>query len=200
MSLKDMKMDLIVDKALEMFLDDSILNVTIKDISNELKIGEMTIYRYFKTKDNLILQCVLKLQKRVFDRYFNFDNIEGYFNKMEAFYNSYLEVFKNNTKYLKFIHDFDLLMISNNELLNNYADFFDNFKLIYMDIYNKGVESGEIKKVDNIEIFYYSTSKALLELCKKEASSQIVLKQDNLYNNSVLVEELIRIILFNLKA
>ena len=63
MSLKDMKMDLIIDKALELFLNDSILNVTIKDISSKLEIGEMTIYRYFKTKDNLVLQCAIKLQK-----------------------------------------------------------------------------------------------------------------------------------------
>ena len=200
MSLKDMKMDLIIDKALELFLNDSILNVTIKDISSKLEIGEMTIYRYFKTKDNLVLQCAIKLQKRVFENYFNFEKIDGNFNKMKAFYYSYLDVFKEKPEYLKFIHDFDLLVShSDNESLNSYADFFDNFKDVYMKIYKDGLNDNEIRKIEDIEVFYYSTSKALLELSKKEAANLDFLRQDHIIEKSKLIEELINIILFNLK-
>ena len=200
MSLKDMKKDLIVDKALDLFLKDSIINVKIKDIAQELEIGEMTIYRYFKTKDNLVLHCAIKLQKKVFDKYFNFKNIEGNFNKMKAFYNNYLEVFNSNPEYLKFINEFDLIM-SNKEYdgIEIYGDFFDNFKDIYMNIYLDGVKNNEIKEIADINTFYYASSKSLLELSKKEASNLDFLKQDHIIEKNKLIEELINIILFNLK-
>ncbi len=47
MSLKDLKIKFVVDVATNLFLQDSINTVTIKDIAVAADIGEATIYRYF---------------------------------------------------------------------------------------------------------------------------------------------------------
>ena len=58
MSLKDVKMNFLVDIATDLFICRSIQDVTIKDIAVSAQVGEATIYRYFgkKHKSSSIIQ------------------------------------------------------------------------------------------------------------------------------------------------
>lgn len=201
MSLQDMKKDIISNASLNMFLNKSIKDVTIKDIGKELNIGEATIYRYYKCKENLIVECAIKLEKIVFDNYFKFENLTTGYQKIEAFYNAYYNIFNEHKEYFRFIKEFDSFLIENskNTDLNEYEDFVDKFKNMYIDAYNQGLSDKSItKKIDNIELFYYTTSKALLELSKKEAIDKEILKSDSLIEKNNLIKELINIILKNI--
>ena len=156
MGLKDIKKDIIIGAALELFLKGDINSVTIKQISDYIEVGEATMYRYFANKQNIINLCAQKLGKNVFKDYFNLDEFRTGFNKMEEFYNNFLYVFKEHPEYYRFINDFDIYMFGETTYnLTPYEDFIDKFKDLYMAIYKEGVADGTINKVNEIEVYYY---------------------------------------------
>ena len=200
MGLKDLKTQYLVDVATKLFLEKGVVDVTIKDIAQEAEIGEATIYRHFQKKQNIVLASALVLKERVFKGYFDLSKGKTGFEKLEIFYNSYLNVFKNSPEFFYFINEFDAFMcVEENVSLGEYEKEIDSFKEEYLEAYNLGLKDGSIKKVDSIEIFYFSTTHALLELCKKMSVTHALLKQDESSQKAAEIECLIKIILDSLK-
>ena len=110
MSLKQAKFNFVVEVATNLFMQKSINDVTIKDIATEAGVGEATIYRYFAKKEAIVLACVMLLQNNVSSKYFMLSQGKTGYEKLEIFYNSYLEIFKDNPDYFYFIKEFDAYM------------------------------------------------------------------------------------------
>lgn len=200
MGLKDLKTQYLVDVATKLFLEKGVVDVTIKDIAQEAEIGEATIYRHFQKKQNIVLASALVLKERVFKGYFDLSKGKTGFEKLEIFYNSYLNVFKNSPEFFYFINEFDAFMcVEENVSLGEYEKEIDSFKEEYLEAYNLGLKDGSIKKVDSIEIFYFSTTHSLLELCKKLSVTHALLKQDETSRKAEEIECLIKITLDSLK-
>ena len=70
MSLKNAKINFLVDMATDLFMARSINEVTIKDIAVAAQVGEATIYRTFGSKQNIVLQAAMKLQGIVSQEFF----------------------------------------------------------------------------------------------------------------------------------
>ena len=68
-----------------------------------------------------------------------------------------------------------------------------------MKAYNEGLNDKTIKEIEDVDVFYYSTSKALLELCKKESMEIDLIKQDKLVDKKKIILKLIDIILSSFK-
>ena len=195
-----MKRNLIIDEALKLFLEKSITDVTIKDIASKIEIGEATIYRYFENKENLVFLCAEKLGKLVYEKYFNLSRFETGYQKIEEFYKNYYYIFDNNPSYFRFILQFDNLYLPKNNLnIEEYESLVDSFHNIFMKAYSEGLNDNTIKEIEDIDVFYYSTSKALLELCKKESMGIDLIKQDKLVDKKKIILKLIDIILSSFK-
>ena len=200
MGLKDLKTQYLVDVATKLFLEKGVVDVTIKDIAQEAENGEATIYRHFQKKQNIVLASALVLKERVFKGYFDLSKGKTGFEKLEIFYNSYLNVFKNSPKFFYFINEFDAFMcVEENVSLSEYEKEIDTFKDEYLEAFNLGLKDGSIRKVESIEVFYFSTTHALLELCKKLSATHALLKQDESSQKAAEIECLIKIILDSLK-
>ncbi len=194
MALQDLKKEIIINHSLELFLNKSIKKVTIKDIASSLNIGEATIYRYFRTKENLITDCAISLEKKVYNEYFKIIKGESGKEKLCSFYDLYLDLFKTHAEYYRFVLEFDYYIgDKSNVNLEKYEFLIDQFKTDFIKYYDEGIKDGSLKKQDNVELFYYSSSKALFELCKKE-SNFALLKSDSLYKKEMLILTLINII------
>ena len=200
MGFKDLKTKYIVDVANKLFLERGISDVTIKDIANEAEIGEATIYRHFLKKQNIVLASALSLKERVFEGYFDLSKGKTGFEKVEIFYNSYLNIFKHSPEYFYFINEFDAYMcMEENVSLEEYEKEVDSFKSEYFDAFNEGLKDHSIRKIDSIETFYFATTHSLLELCKKLAVTRALLKQDQNNSKEKEIECLIKIILDSLR-
>ena len=196
MGFKDLKAKYLVDVATKLFLKRGIIDVTIKDIAKEAEIGEATIYRYFSKKQNIVLASVLSLKQKVFEGYFDLSKGKTGFEKVEIFYSSYLNIFKDSPEYFYFINEFDAFMcLEENVGLEEYEKEIDTFKEQYFQAYELGLKDQSIKKIDSIETFYFSTTHSLLELCKKLAVTRALLKQDKSGEKALEVECLVKIIL-----
>lgn len=199
MTLKEVKVNFIVDTAKELFFKDSIFNVTIKDIADKAGVGEMTVYRYFKKKQNIVLAVALKLQQEI-TSYFDLSKGNTGFEKLSIFYNSFLTIFKESIKHYQFIRDFDSYMLEfkDDANLGNYEASLDDFKHVFFDAYDLGLKDGSVKNIEHSVMFYYSSTHSLLELCKK-LSSVGLLRQDELLEKHQEIQTLIDVFLSYLK-
>ena len=199
MSLKDAKVNFLVDMATDLFMSRSIQEVTIRDIAVSAQVGEATIYRYFGKKQELVVQAAMKLQGIVSSSYFKLDDKSNGYQKLEAFYLSYLNIFDNHRDFYKFLSEFDAYMSTENkDVLNPYENAIDQYKSAFMKAYEQGLKDGSVRKQDNIDLFYFSTTHAVLELCKKLAL-KAVLNQDLAIEKLGEVRCLINIVLNTLK-
>ena len=200
MGYKDLKAKYLVDVAAKLFLERGIVDVTIKDIAQEAGIGEATIYRHFQKKQNIVLAVVFMLKEKVLAGYFDLSKGKTGFEKVEIFYSSYLNIYRNSPEYFYFINEFDAYMCMEEGVsLEEYEKEIDSFKSQYLEAYQLGLEDKTIRKIDSIETFYFSTTHSLLELCKKLSPNRALLKQDENNQKAAEVECLVKIILDSLK-
>ena len=199
MTIKDAKKGFIADEAIRLFFERSVSEVTMHDIAAAAGVGEATVYRYFSTKHNLVCAAAAKLEKQIFDTYFDFGGAISGMEKLELFYGTYLKIFCTHREFYKFINEFDAFMLSEGKTdSNEYASGLDMFKTLCFEAYNQGVADGSIKKLEDWETFYYATTHALLELCKKLSTADIV-RQDTELDKEKEIAALTELVLFKLK-
>ena len=199
MSLKDAKINFLVDMSLDLFMTRSINEVTIKDIAVSAQVGEATIYRYFGSKQNIVVHTAMKIQGIVSKDFFNLEKGHNGFEKLKLFYESYYEIFIKHPNFYKFLNEFDAFVsIEDSSITNPYENAIDAYKDSFMSAYELGLKDGSIKKQENIEMFYFSTTHALLELAKKLAFKKAVLNQDIRIEKTSELQCLIDIILVSL--
>lgn len=187
------------EETTKLFLERSINEVTIKDIANHIGVGEATIYRHYKTKFNIVLSVANYLMNKVFSQYFNFEQGNTGYEKIAEFYRSFLNIYKDNCAYYKFISEFDAFLMNNNEkTATSYEAGIEQFKNKFDEIYQLGLKDGSVKEINDIDVFYYSTTHALLELCKKLANKDII-SQDAKIDKVREIEVLIETILYRFK-
>ena len=179
MSLKDAKVNFLVDIATDLFMARSISEVTIKDIAIAAEVGEATIYRYFGSKQNIVIQPAMKIQDIVSADFFDLSKCSKGFDKLKIFYESYYEIFIKHPTFYKFLNEFDAYVsIEDASIINPYENAIDAYKNSYMEAYKLGLKDGSVKEQKDIEMFYFATTHAILELAKKLAFKKAVLNQD----------------------
>ncbi len=200
MSLREAKFNFIVEVATSLFMQNSINDVTIKDIALKAGVGEATIYRYFVKKESIIITCVMMLQNRISQNYFNLQEGKTGYEKLEIFYNSYLNIFKDSPDYFYFIKEFDAYMYTQHpSSLKTYEKEIDKYHQDFIEAYELGIKDGSIDQVKNADVFYFSTTHSLLELCKKLSINKALLNQDKTIKKVAEIQCLIKIILKSLK-
>ena len=197
--IKQTVKDGIVNDACEVFLSRSISDTTIKDIAVKAGVGEATVYRYFKNKQNLVALVAIKLQDKVYNEYFKLTGETG-FDRIKKFYVSYIEIFKSHPEFYRFIYEFDAFTITFSPDLEAYSEGLDLFKEEFFAAYRLGVKDKSIREVKDTETFYYATTHAMLELCKKLSVDIRVVKQDEKIKKDEEVLTLAEIILAALKV
>ncbi len=199
MGLKDAKINFLVDMATDLFMTRSIGEVTIKDIAVAAQVGEATIYRYFGSKQNIVVHAAMKIQGIVSKDFFNLEKGKNGFEKLKVFYESYYEIFIKHPNFYKFLNEFDAYVsVEDSSITNPYESAIDTYKGFYMDAYELGLKDGSIRKQKDIEMFYFSTTHALLELAKKLAFKKAVLNPATSIEKTTELQYLIDIFLESL--
>ena len=194
--MKDKAKDYIIDEACKLFLEKSITTVTVSDIAKEAGVGDATMYRYFGSKQNIIMSVAVKLAKEVYEKYYANNSCETGFERLKDFYYKYLYIFKNHNQYFAFIRDFDAFILNEAKEKFDYESEIDLYKSMFIESYNMGVLDGSVRKLDNVELFYYSTTHALLNLCKTLSFNGTLITQDQKTSKEEEIKELIDIVLF----
>ena len=180
----------IIESASKLFLEHNINDTKIRDIALDAHVGEATIYRYFETKENLVIAVSTQMSHEILEKYFQDQN------SVKDFYNTFLNIFRENYRYYAFIDELDIMLMRNPNLnLSKYEDYIDAYKNVFDELYQKDLEAGLIKEACDVEGFYYATTHSLLNLCKKLASQGEILSHDKALNKELEIKMMIDIIL-----
>ena len=198
MGFKDLKRDYIIDSAKKLFLNKFISEITIKDISAVSDIGEATIYRYFSNKENLVIAVSISIQQDILSVPFTNEEKNG-LEQIRDFFEVFKNIFIEHKNYFKFIAEFDTIYL-NNIKNKEYSLGLDVFYDLFMRAYALGLKDKSIKEVKDIKLYYYTCTHSLLELCKKLASTESELKQDQEVSKIDEIEYLISLFISVLKA
>lgn len=177
MSVQQAKIDYIVKVAVDLFLQKGIDAVTIKDVSTVAGVGEATIYRYFSTKQNLVLRAAGRMADDLHATYFNLEGATTGLGKLVAFYQNFLRIYREHPAYYRFIFEFDAMQQVAGEL-DEYESTLLPYMQSYLDAYALGRSDGTVKEMADVRLFYLATTHALMGLCKKLTMDRVVLKQD----------------------
>lgn len=199
MGIKDIRRSYILERAIKLLCERSIAEVKIKDVAEYCNIGEATFYRYFSKKSSLIVACAIRLQEKVYE-YFSEQTPGSGFDKISRFYYRFYEFFGDRPEYYRFLSDFDTYCASEDIIdLDLYSNGMDCFREQFYASYKEGLADGSVKEIRDFDLFYYSTTHAMLSLCKKLSTEAQIIRQDKLTDKRQEVRTMIEIILSNLK-
>ena len=196
--IEQAKHDAVVDATAKLFMERSIAEVTIKDIADHIGIGEATVYRHFQNKANLVASSANYLSKIVLTKFFDLSGAKTGYEKLELFYNSYVNIFRERNEYFKFIKELDAYLLNNPDANGVYEDGVANFKNIWDEAYELGQKDGSLRTLPDKDEFYYATTHSLLELCKKLSGKEVI-RQDYDVNKEKEIRTLISIFLYRIK-
>ncbi|NMM61784.1 TetR/AcrR family transcriptional regulator [Clostridium sp. P21] len=159
---------------------------TMNDISKELHIGKQTIYTYFKSKDELMIELVRS-------------SLEDNKTLTEEAVAEAHELKEKLKAALISYHKYKIPLELLEEIRKIYPELWGmleeqrNFKLkIVRDILDEGIEDGEVSKKINPQIINYLLDKVTLALLNDE-----FLQKNNTTLNQAL-EELINLIFYGI--
>lgn len=152
----------IIHKAFILFCRNGIDKITIKDIAKAAGVGEKSVYRYFSTKKNLLMETGFMLWREIVNElsvtmgaeYKAKTGYEQIVDLLEGFRN----LFENHAEYVLFSYDFKLFLIRHTAYLTEteYEDILKPIHTLYLDALRKGLKDGSIVSGQTAENLYYA--------------------------------------------
>ncbi len=155
----EFKRNLMLDSARILFLKNGFDQTTIKDIAIQSEFSRVTIYKYFKSKMDILLPILFEA---LYDNYKKYDaeirnsKYKTNYDKLKYFGLHYYSFFKNKPEYHQVImqfhkHKLDRELISkrNYEIMLDSHDFSQS---VFRRILTDGIETGEFRRDIEIDI------------------------------------------------
>lgn len=177
--LKSERIDRVVEAAKEEFYLYGIKNSKLRVIAKKAKVGEASIYRYFKDKNELIQFVSYKYWQdysNFFDDYFyeKIINEPSGLIKVESALKIFHHLFRKRRKFLKFFNDFENYY-TNEKIETNgisYEEPILKLRNHFVTIFNEGIHDGSINPELNAEEKYMFVSEVMVPTTQK-LSSQV---------------------------
>ena len=206
---KSVRIERILDVAFELFATRGIEPVTMNDIAQKAKIGVASLYRYFETKEILVVKTVTYAwSTRMEDVLPNlvkpkYTNANGY-AQLETIFSLFIKLYEKQTAFLRFIYLFDAYAVREKipkENMTNYESKILLVKQIISQAIQKGIEDGTInKKYEKTgDILYFTLIHTFFSTAQKLALSGNLLDMDSQMNGAKQLTLLSDILLEGLK-
>ncbi|MBS3918193.1 MAG: TetR/AcrR family transcriptional regulator [Deltaproteobacteria bacterium] len=148
---KNLKKQLIIEAAIDVFSKNNFQNSTISQIAQKAEVAEGTIYQYFKNKEDLFFSIpVEKTKDFCRELELHLQGITGAFNKIRKFIWYYLYFFKMNPEYGRTLM-LEMRVNKGFAKTKSYSSF-KNLTDRILEIIKEGQEEGVIRKDVNIFI------------------------------------------------
>ena len=193
----------LIEEISNLLLEAKIEDLKMTDVADYLGIGVATLYRYFKTKKNIVLECGIHLWKKeikLFEYIFDndlYDKKSG-LEQVEDLLKVYKVLYTGHTGFLKFLAQFDAYCHRENidkKQLEEYENNILNLFPLFEKAFKKGKEDGSINCNEDIHILYFSVNHSLMALAQKLLPDQALLNSDSLVGGEIQIECMLRIIM-----
>lgn len=160
---KEQRKERIVQTAFQLFCEKGIEQVSLSDIAKQSKVGEASIYRYFKNKAQLVFYTLNFLWKEIsitleegLEEIENFDSLNGY-EQFRSRLRCYKKLYTDHTDYVLFSYEAKLYLQRNHIQLKReeYDNMILEMKERCVAALNKGILDGSIPiELDTEDLFY----------------------------------------------
>ena len=199
----------ILDIAFELFAARGIEPVTMEDIAQKAKIAPAPLYRYFESKDNLVVRTATQawitqmedvLPNIVKPKY---TNSTGY-AQLEQIFILFVKLYEKHQDFLRFIYLFDAFAVKekiHKDQMTNYESKILLVKEIISVSIQKGIEDGSINKkyAKAGDALYFTLIHTFFSTAQKLALSGNLLDMDSQMNGAKQLSLLADILLDGLK-
>lgn len=172
----------IIDFATQLFLEQGIEQVKMTDIAETSGIGVASLYRYFKTKDNLVVAAGTLLWQR-YARFFRTCVAEELaacktgLARMEVLLQQCGRTYVRHPEYLAFLDEFDRIILADKvdrKQLVEYAREIASYRVYYQEAFDQGIADNSIRSNVDFEVFFPSTTHALIGVAQKLMRGEIL--------------------------
>ena len=196
--LKNERIERVIEAAKVEFSLNGIQNSKLRVIAKKAKVGEASIYRYFKDKDDLIKIVALSYWQNhgnLFDDYYygQVVNKDNGLKKVEVSLNIFHYLYKNHKDFLKFVEDYDNYF-ANEELTsdnNSFQDIINSLKRKFVTVFNEGISDGSINPKFDGEEMYSFVSQVMVSTTQKLGNSNERYHKDDPSYPTKCISELI---------
>ena len=186
-SIKLRRRETMIKSAVRCFCEKGIERTALSDIAAYAQVGEATLYRYFSTKENLVMDCGIDFWQSACTYYKRTAEDKQYQNKngllqVEALLCCTEKLFWEKKEKFKFLHDLDAFLVSHRieaEKLQEYEALIAYPRPILCDAIEKGKRDGSIACTAPTEELYYTLTHTILSLLEKLAGIGAILSSDN---------------------
>jgi len=191
----------IIVSALEIFKAKGIGSTKMTDVAKKSEYGVATVYRYFSTKSELVVEAATHLWVKEISQIKNLLEEKTFsqstcIEKIQKILELFLDVYTNQRDLLFFLDEFDTYILKEEltgDQLENYEKNILNLKDTVVNTLNKGIEEGTVKKNLDPELYYTTTTHSLMSLCQKLALRGKILNTDSNFRAEEQIKTLIDI-------
>ena len=171
----------IIDYASEKFFRDGYKSIRIDSIASELSISKSTLYKYFKSKDDLIEYIVKNKILMINNNMIKILNDD----ENKDFIKILNQIWQLIHKHINFFTTQVLSDLKSNtpDLFNECQRWDQERKEIFLDVYDLGVEQGYIKPEIDKEIFYLIHFHSIKNLMQLDVMIQLPLSSEQIIDN-----------------
>ena len=160
--------------AIHLFVKKGIEPVKMTDIAEDAKIGVASLYRYFKVKDTLIIECGNKIWNDVLNKLIpsiieSNQKLTG-FEQIKNLLNLYLVLYQDYKDYIRFLNEFDSYFLTHHlekDSLKVYESKLEDIYSYFEKAYSQGINDNTLKPLDNLKEYYNTLNHALMALLQK---------------------------------
>ncbi|MBQ1832718.1 MAG: TetR/AcrR family transcriptional regulator [Treponema sp.] len=206
----------IVECSFGLFADQGIESITMNEIARQSEIGVASLYRYFTTKEELVIEAAIyawKMEVEIFNKVFEYEDfgkMDGY-TQLKSLMETFCEAVITQTSFFRFVYYFDAFVkkerVSPASLKRYEMEIFEVKNIVTAAI-KRGREDGSIgfaggkneslKNASDDEL-YFTIMHSLFSLCQKLSLSGEMLEMDLIVRSEKQISLLIEIILSALK-
>ncbi|MBU3110132.1 TetR/AcrR family transcriptional regulator [Clostridium lacusfryxellense] len=176
----------VVIAAISVFKENGIDNSKMTDIAERAEIGVATVYRYFKTKTEIVIAAAAILWEEKISILYNkfseatFMTINGA-DRVREILNLFIEVYQKYPEFISFLEHFDNYIVKESisiEDLMSYENIIIDTKSAIFHAIDQGKKDGSIKNAIDNDSFYITITHSLMSLCQKLILRGTILKSD----------------------
>ena len=206
---RNARIEKILSSAYELFSKRGIEDVAMTDIADRSKIGVASLYRYFETKEILVVKTATQAWEYQMQDVLpsllrpKYKNSTGY-EQLQEIFALFIKLYEKETDFLRFIYLFDAFAVKEKipkEAMANYEAKILLVKQIISDAIQKGFDDGSIsfKYRDYGEMLYFTLMHTFFSVAQKLSLSGKMLDMDTKKNGSLQLKLLSDVLLSGLK-
>ena len=186
----------ILDAGFSMFSKMSIDKVSMENVADEAGIGIATLYRYYRTKSELVVAVGTHVWSNFIRDYMpirNEDNTTAS-EELEFFLDSFLELYKNHKKLLCFNQFFNIYIRNEAvppKALNSYNEMVDKLAIRFHRIYVKGENDKTLCTEMSEKAMFLSIVHLMLAAVTRYAIGLVYEKDSESYKELILLKNMI---------